>query len=312
MLSARAQTATAHFAESRPVASEVIAVERAIAMCRATGAPTYIVHLSSAGALAAARAARAEGLPLFVETRPLYLYLTEERYRDPDGGIYVAQPPLRADIDREALWRGIADGTDRHARQRSRPLDPRAQARPQAGRRPPAPGRGRARHHVAALLHRGGRQGTDHAGAVRRAHRQQRRPPVRPLSAQGDNRGRLRRRSGDLGDARPANHPRRGSCSRAPATPSTPVARSRPGRRPPSAAARWCSKTAASSVAPAAASRSRAAKTPAAALSRRVVGQVARDLTSRHIGGPFDDRFGTLPHSPAEPLYMMAFSETAR
>ena len=111
MLSARAQTATAHFAESRPVASEVIAVERAIAMCRATGAPTYIVHLSSAGALAAARAARAEGLPLFVETRPLYLYLTEERYRDADGGIYVAQPPLRADVDREALWRGIADGT---------------------------------------------------------------------------------------------------------------------------------------------------------------------------------------------------------
>jgi len=111
MLSARAQTATAHFAESRPVASEVIAVERAIAMCRATGAPTYIVHLSSAGALAAARAARAEGLPLFVETRPLYLYLTEERYGDPDGGIYVAQPPLRADADREALWRGISDGT---------------------------------------------------------------------------------------------------------------------------------------------------------------------------------------------------------
>jgi dihydropyrimidinase len=89
----------------------VIAVERAIAMCRATGAPTYIVHLSSAAALAACAAARAEGLPLFVETRPLYLYLTEERYRDSDGGIYVAQPPLRADADREALWRGIADGT---------------------------------------------------------------------------------------------------------------------------------------------------------------------------------------------------------
>jgi dihydropyrimidinase len=111
VLSARAQTATTHFAESRPVASEAIAVERAIAMCRATGAPTYIVHLSSAAALRAATAARAEGLPLYVETRPLYLYLTEERYRDADGGIYVAQPPLRADADREALWRGIADGT---------------------------------------------------------------------------------------------------------------------------------------------------------------------------------------------------------
>lgn len=111
MLGARAERGMAHFAESRPVASELVAVERAIAMCRATGAPTYIVHLSSAAALASCAAARAEGLPLFVETRPLYLYLTDERYRDADGPIYVAQPPLRAATDREALWRGLADGT---------------------------------------------------------------------------------------------------------------------------------------------------------------------------------------------------------
>jgi dihydropyrimidinase len=93
------------------VASELVAIERAIAMCRATGAPTYIVHLSSARALAACAAARAEGLPLYVETRPLYLHLTDERYQQPDGPLYVAQPPLRAAGDREALWRGLADGT---------------------------------------------------------------------------------------------------------------------------------------------------------------------------------------------------------
>jgi dihydropyrimidinase len=111
MLGERSQMGMAHFAESRPVASELIAIERAIAMCRATGAPTYIVHLSSARALAACAAARAEGLPLFVETRPLYLYLTEERYHDPDGPLFVAQPPLRGRQDCEALWRGLADGT---------------------------------------------------------------------------------------------------------------------------------------------------------------------------------------------------------
>ena len=61
---------------SRPVEAETVATERAIAMCRATGAPTYVVHLSSARALAACAAARAEGLPVFVETRPLYLHLT--------------------------------------------------------------------------------------------------------------------------------------------------------------------------------------------------------------------------------------------
>ena len=111
VLSARAETGMTHFAESRPLASENIAVERAIAMCRATRAPTYIVHLSSGAALQACAAARAEGLPLFVETRPLYLYLTDERYQDADGGIYVAQPPLRGAGDRDALWRGIVDGT---------------------------------------------------------------------------------------------------------------------------------------------------------------------------------------------------------
>jgi dihydropyrimidinase len=110
VLTERAQMSLRHYAESRPVESELVATMRAIAMCRATGAPTYIVHLSSARALAACRAARAEGLPLFVETRPLYLYLTAERYADADGPLYVAQPPLREQEDLEALWAGLADG----------------------------------------------------------------------------------------------------------------------------------------------------------------------------------------------------------
>jgi dihydropyrimidinase len=111
ILTKHARTSCHHYAESRPVASEIVATERAIAMCRATGAPTYIVHLSSAAALAACRAARAEGLPLYVETRPLYLYLTEERYADDDGALYVAQPPLRAQRDADELWRGLVDGS---------------------------------------------------------------------------------------------------------------------------------------------------------------------------------------------------------
>jgi dihydropyrimidinase len=106
-----ARTTCRHYAESRPVEAEIVATERAIAMCRATGAATYIVHLSSAGALEACRAARARGLPIYVETRPLYLYLTAERYGDEDGPLYVAQPPLRAQRDADALWRGLADGS---------------------------------------------------------------------------------------------------------------------------------------------------------------------------------------------------------
>ena len=99
-----------HFPESRPVLAEVIATDRAIAMCEATGAPTYIVHLSSARALESCVAARARGLPLYVETRPLYLHLTAEEYDRHDGALYVAQPPLRQRQDREALWEGLASG----------------------------------------------------------------------------------------------------------------------------------------------------------------------------------------------------------
>jgi dihydropyrimidinase len=111
LLTEAAHTTCRHYAESRPVEAESIATRRAIAMCRATGAPTYVVHLSSAAALAACRAARDEGLPLFVETRPLYLYLTDERYAGADGALYVAQPPLRSSADADALWRGLSDGS---------------------------------------------------------------------------------------------------------------------------------------------------------------------------------------------------------
>jgi dihydropyrimidinase len=100
----------AHFAESRPVLAEAIATERAIGMCEASGAPIYIVHLSSQQALDACRRGRARGLPVFVETRPPYLYLTAEKYHSPTGPLHVMQPPLREQRDVEALWKGITDG----------------------------------------------------------------------------------------------------------------------------------------------------------------------------------------------------------
>ncbi len=111
LLGAASKQSLAHFPDSRPVESELVATHRAIAMCEATGAPTYIVHLSSARALAACTAARARGLPIFVETRPLYLHLTRERYAGADGPLFVAMPPLRQSQDQDALWAGLADGS---------------------------------------------------------------------------------------------------------------------------------------------------------------------------------------------------------
>jgi len=101
----------ADWGRSRPVAAERAAVERAVAMCEATGSPVYIVHLSSRAALESARRARAGGLPVFVETRPLYLYLTSAALAGPQPGRYIGSPPLREPDDQAALWAGLADGS---------------------------------------------------------------------------------------------------------------------------------------------------------------------------------------------------------
>jgi dihydropyrimidinase len=129
-LEAEGRTSLAHYAASRPVTAEVAATQQAIALSESTGAPVYLVHLSSARALDACRAGRAAGLPLFVETRPLYLHLTEERLAGPDLPLYIGQPPLRTRGDVEALWRGLADGsidvlaTDHAPWTREQKLDP--------------------------------------------------------------------------------------------------------------------------------------------------------------------------------------------
>jgi dihydropyrimidinase len=55
-------------------------------------------------------AARARGLPVYVETRPLYLYLTRGVFDTPEAGRFVGQPPLRDASDVDALWAGLRDG----------------------------------------------------------------------------------------------------------------------------------------------------------------------------------------------------------
>jgi dihydropyrimidinase len=109
-LIAAGRGAVANFPEARPVAAEVASVDQAIGIARRTGARVYIVHLSSAAALDRCRQARAAGLPVYVETRPLYLHLTGERFAEPDAAKYVGAPPLREASDREALWAGLAAG----------------------------------------------------------------------------------------------------------------------------------------------------------------------------------------------------------
>jgi allantoinase len=97
------------FVESRPDEAEITAIERVIAGVRRTGARAHILHLSSAAALPALRAARAEGLPITVETCPHYLTIAEEQI--PDGATqFKCCPPIRDDANRDALWQALVDG----------------------------------------------------------------------------------------------------------------------------------------------------------------------------------------------------------
>lgn len=105
------QTDVSFYPQARPVEAERVATERAVGYCAATGAATYVAHLSSRAALDACRNGRSRGLPIHVETRPIHLHLTEERFDEPDGAKYAGVPPLRSEADRQALWAGLADGS---------------------------------------------------------------------------------------------------------------------------------------------------------------------------------------------------------
>jgi len=120
----------ANFPDSRPIYSEAVAVARAAALSEAADAPIYIVHLSSQEALEVAGRQRARGVRLYVETRPIYLYFTRERFEGEEGPLYVGQPPLRDAADVRSLWIGLSTGaiqtccTDHAAWTREEKLQP--------------------------------------------------------------------------------------------------------------------------------------------------------------------------------------------
>lgn len=93
---------------SRPPFVEADAVQRAALVAKEAGAPLYIVHTSSAEALEAAKRGRQAGGKVWVETCPHYL--THDVIWE--GGVTgKINPPLREAADREALWRGLFDGS---------------------------------------------------------------------------------------------------------------------------------------------------------------------------------------------------------
>ena len=99
----------ASYLVSRPAAAENFAIELLVRLCRDTGCPVHIVHLASAEALGILQSARAQGLPVTVETCPHYLVFTAEEIPD-QATEFKCAPPIRDSANREALWQALRDG----------------------------------------------------------------------------------------------------------------------------------------------------------------------------------------------------------
>ena len=92
--------------------SEADAFNRLIGMAALVDQPIMIFHVSTAEGARAIRQARGEGLKVFAETCPQYLFLTAEDLDKPgaEGAKWMCSPPPRTVADQEALWQALSLG----------------------------------------------------------------------------------------------------------------------------------------------------------------------------------------------------------
>ncbi|GGB37516.1 allantoinase [Lentibacillus populi] len=103
------KTSARDFVESRPIISEIEAVQRVISYAEATGCKLHIVHASSRKVVEVIREAQQRGVDVTVETCPHYLALTVNDLEE-KGGIAKCMPPLRDEEEVEDLWAAVANG----------------------------------------------------------------------------------------------------------------------------------------------------------------------------------------------------------
>ncbi len=106
---AAGKTDPRYHGEVRHELLEAEATHRAIKLAQVAGAPLYVVHVSAASALAELATARDQGLNVFGETCPQYLFLSTDNLAEPgfEGAKYVCSTPLRPREHQAALWRGL-------------------------------------------------------------------------------------------------------------------------------------------------------------------------------------------------------------
>jgi dihydroorotase len=93
-----------------PAVAEVVHVARDLLLAELTGAHLHVAHVSTAGAVAHVREARARGVHVTAEVSPHHLTLSDEATLGYDPNTKMA-PPLRSKDDVAACIEGLADGT---------------------------------------------------------------------------------------------------------------------------------------------------------------------------------------------------------
>lgn len=93
-----------------PHAAEDIIVARNIILAEQTGAHIHLQHISSRYSVDHIRRAKARGVRVTAEATPHHLALTEEALSGYDTH-FKMNPPLRTEVDRQAIIAGLRDGT---------------------------------------------------------------------------------------------------------------------------------------------------------------------------------------------------------
>ena len=100
----------AHIHEARPSICEEAAIMRMLLLARRTGAPLYVVHVSSLEGVEAIAEARGKRQPVYGESLHNYLAFSNEDYAKPNGMIYHNYPALKSPRDRASLWEALRSG----------------------------------------------------------------------------------------------------------------------------------------------------------------------------------------------------------
>lgn len=95
--------------EWRTREAEQVAVATTLQIAKGTGVPLWFAHLSHPEVVDQVNRAKAQGVSVYAETCPHYLYLTPEDIRE-DIPYTMFTPPVRGEAERDELWTRLANG----------------------------------------------------------------------------------------------------------------------------------------------------------------------------------------------------------